>query len=98
VKRRFHPAALDEIEQASQYYAGLEPGLGLDFLAEAHSALRRAADHPLAWPSVGHGIRRCQLRRFPYGLLYAIEGDVLYVLAVMHMHRRPEHWLDRLTE
>ncbi|MBA3346286.1 MAG: type II toxin-antitoxin system RelE/ParE family toxin [Gemmatimonadales bacterium] len=35
------------------------------------------------------------LRRFPYSLLYRIETDRIYVLAVMHHRRRPGYWTDR---
>ena len=41
-------------------------------------------------------IRRCQIRRFPYGIIYAIDEEVLFILAVMHLHRDPECWKDRL--
>jgi mRNA-degrading endonuclease RelE of RelBE toxin-antitoxin system len=41
-------------------------------------------------------VRRCRLRRFPYGLIYAIdEGDIL-IVAVAHTHRRPDYWRDRM--
>ena len=47
-------------------------------------------------PGLGEGIRRCRLSRFPYGLIYTIDnGDVL-LLAVAHLHRRPDYWRDRL--
>jgi mRNA-degrading endonuclease RelE of RelBE toxin-antitoxin system len=41
-------------------------------------------------------VRRCRLRRFPYGLIYAIDrGDIL-IVAVAHAHRRPDYWRDRM--
>ena len=41
-------------------------------------------------------MRRRMLNRFPYGLLYAVEADRIIVVAVMHLHRRPGYWKDRL--
>jgi len=41
-------------------------------------------------------MRRCLLRRFPYGLIYHEElGDIL-IVAMAHLHRQPEYWRDRL--
>lgn len=44
---------------------------------------------------LGDGVRRCLVRRFPYGVLYARESDRLYILAIMHTKRKPGYWLDR---
>jgi hypothetical protein len=30
------------------------------------------------------------------GLLYCVEPDRIYVVAVMHLHRRPGYWRSRL--
>lgn len=69
--------------------------MGNAFLIEVLSAVDRIARFPQAWQPLGQGIRRCRLSRFPYGLIYAIDsGDVL-VLAVAHLHRRPDYWRDR---
>lgn len=40
-------------------------------------------------------IRRMILSRFPYKLLYSIETDCIYIIAVAHLHRAPDYWVDR---
>jgi len=45
---------------------------------------------------LGDETRRCQLNRFPYGLVYAVEDDAVVVLAVMFLRRKPGYWRDRL--
>jgi len=95
---RFLEVAEIELDQAVQWYNAQAPGLGDAFLIEVLSAADRIAQLPQAWHPLGEGLRRCRLSRFPYGLIYAIEnGDVL-VLAVAHLHRRPEYWRDRLKQ
>jgi mRNA-degrading endonuclease RelE of RelBE toxin-antitoxin system len=37
-----------------------------------------------------------RLSRFPYGLIYTIDNGDILVLAVAHLHRRPDYWRDRL--
>ena len=39
--------------------------------------------------------RRCLVHRFPYGVIYAVEDDVVYVAAVMHLKRKPGYWESR---
>lgn len=91
----FHPEARREFEQAIDYYEDREPGLGLDFAAEVHNTIERIVDYPEAWSEVESGIRRCLVKRFPYGVLYAVHHGQIVVLAVMHLHRRPGYWRDR---
>ncbi len=42
-------------------------------------------------------IRRLVLRRFPYKLLYTVQADHVFVVAVAHQHRNPGYWTDRLS-
>ena len=96
MKYVFHPEAEVEFVSAIDYYEDCEPGLGYDFAIEVNSTLENVLSFPKAWPILEDDIRRCQTRRFPYGIIYAIYEDVLYVLAVMHLHRDPQYWKDRL--
>lgn len=91
----FHPEAEIEFREAIEYYESREEGLGFDFAHEVYSAIGRAAEHPRAWPMLDGDIRRCQTRRFPYGVLYSQEKNSIYVLAVMHLHRQPDYWKHR---
>jgi hypothetical protein len=36
-----------------------------------------------------------QTRRFPYGIIYSHDKGVIYILAVMHLHRDPNYWQER---
>jgi hypothetical protein len=37
------------------------------------------------------------IRKFRYSLIYAIESDCLFILAVAHQSRRAGYWIDRRT-
>jgi len=50
---------------------------------------------PLACPIERAEIRRLTLSRFPYKLLYSVESDHIYLIAVSHQHRMPDYWIDR---
>lgn len=68
----------------------------VDFAVEVYSAVDCAAQHPKAWPVLEGEVRRCQTKRYPYGVLYSEEAEGLFVLAVMHLHRDPDYWKHRL--
>ena len=91
----FHPDAEAEFFDAIDYYEACEPGLGQAFSAEVNSAILRILDYPCAWPVLEDDVRRCLTNRFPFGILYSVEGNDVYVLAVMHLHRKPGHWKSR---
>jgi toxin ParE2 len=85
-----------ELDQAVHWYGAQAPGLGEAFLIEVLSAADRIARFPEAWHPLVAGVRRCRLSRFPYGLIYTIDDGDILVLAVAHLHRRPDYWRDRL--
>jgi len=93
----FHPEAEEEFLAAIEYYEQREKNLGRDFAVEVYVAIANAMTFPNAWPVLDGAVRRCQTRRFPYGVLYSNEGDGIFVLAVMHLHRDPDYWKDRLA-
>jgi len=96
MKYVFHPEAEVEFVATINYYEVCESGLGYDFTLEAHSTIENIISFPRAWPILEDEIRRCLIRRFPYGIIYAINEDVVFILAVMHLHRDPDNWKDRL--
>ena len=40
-------------------------------------------------------VRKCLLHKFPYKLMYSVEGNHILVIAVAHQHRNPDYWVDR---
>lgn len=84
-----------ELDEAVEWYNLQAPGLGDAFLVEVVRAARRIEVHPLAWPMMANGIRRCRLLRFPYALVYVPDGGNILVLAIAHLHRKPGYWRDR---
>ena len=95
MKFDFHPEAEAEFLEAIAYYESSAPGLGEDFSLEVYSTIQNILSYSHAWPIVEDDIRRCLTNRFPYGVLYSIESDRVYILAVMHLHRHPDFWKSR---
>jgi hypothetical protein len=95
---RFLKVAQVELREAVRYYESQATDLGADFLLEVTAAVERITEFPVAWQTVDVDLRRCQLGRFPYALVYAEEGDGILIVAVPHLHRRPEKWQRRLRQ
>jgi toxin ParE1/3/4 len=86
------PAAEEEMVDSARYYENIQSGLGDQFLDELLQTGARIAEHPEAWPIISGKIRRCLFNRFPFGLIFRIEVGRIYVLAVMHLKRKPNYW------
>jgi hypothetical protein len=95
---RFLVEAEAELADAVAYYDGMLPGLGAEFALEVRDGLTRIEQYPKAWQLLGRRARRYCLSRFPYGLVYAPLLSEIVVLAVMHLHRKPDYWKERLTQ
>lgn len=94
----FLPQAEEELLAAVRYYEIQSPELGVSFLQEVQRATNALSRNPHAAPMVKGEIRRRLLRRFPFGLLYAIEPATIVILAIMHLRRLPGYWEDRLRD
>ncbi len=92
---KFHPAARKEFREAILFYDERAPGLGIAFTDEVQSAIQRIRDMPAAWPTLSGDVRCCQMRRFPYGILYRESRAIIEIIAVMHQHRHPDSWKGR---
>lgn len=93
---RFLEIAQIELDEAIKYYNYELLGLGETFLTEVLNTLDRIGEFPEAWHPCSKRTRRCQTRRFPYGIIYQIRKDEILVIAIANLHRKPDYWKDRL--
>ena len=67
------------------------------YLAEFEKTVGRVCLAPYRYPvESGYDVRRIQMDRFPYTLLYREVSGIIQILAVAHHRRRPQYWLTRL--
>lgn len=92
----YDPAARAELLEAAAYYEECRAGLGKAFLSTVERAVARLSNKPLRWRKIGGRFRRCLVKQFPYGIIYAVEGDDIFVAAVMHLKRKPGYWRGRV--
>ena len=61
------------------------------------AAVERIVENPLLYPKAVRDARKCNLHRFPYGIVYRVRGDTVTVVAFMHLHRKPGYWRGLLS-
>jgi hypothetical protein len=96
VKARFLLPAQRELRDAVRYYDAQREHLGEEFRDEAWETVRRIKEFPQTWQPLGGSIRRCQMRRFPFSVIYEASEREIVIIAIAHLHREPEYWRGRI--
>lgn len=92
----FDDLASEEYKDAIDYYEFEAKGLGQRFKEEIKRALRTIKKFPKIGRIEEGDIRRYILHKFPYMIMYSIEKDYIYIIAISHTHREPTYWIERL--
>ena len=93
---RLAEAAINELDDACEWYERQQPGLGVRFRSNVRDATLQIARLPLLFPVELNDVRRYVMNTFSYTLRYVLRGDEVWVLTVSHQHRRPDYWVDRM--
>jgi plasmid stabilization system protein ParE len=96
VRIEFHPEAFEEMAASARFYEEKAEGLGEDFLEAVRQATRRIRQFPGAGPGESSSLRKQLVAGFPFTIIYARHGDRIFIVAVMHQHRRPGYWKRRV--
>ena len=92
---RFVREALDEFISAGRYYNQPIPGLGDSFVDEVEAGITKILSNPTTRRIIEDDVRRYLVRRFPYGIYYTIENEMVVIWAVRHLHRDEDDWQSR---
>lgn len=90
------PEADRELSEAALFYAReASPEVGLAFILEYERALDLLCRNPHLGPMWRNGRQRFPLRKFPYSIIYHLNGQNLRVVALAHHRRIPSYWAGR---
>lgn len=92
---RVRPEAERDIEDAAGWYEQQRLGLGQEFLDEVLGSLRRLTEQPDLYPTLHRETRRVLTHRFPFGVYYRVDREMILVVAVLHGSRDPQRWKQR---
>ena len=97
MRYEFHPAAEAEYLESIAFFESKQRGLGASFLNEFESKMDIVCTNPKLFRiECAPDIRRTNLNRFPYTVIYRIQQNAIQILAVAHQRRRPLYWMGRL--
>ena len=91
----FHPKLQQDVSNSYQWYEDRAKGLGEDLLSEIKDGYSFINEFPESCPIVQKNYHRFILSKFPFSIVYRINKNNIYVVAIMHNSRRPNSWLIR---
>lgn len=92
----FSRVAEIELKDVVDYYNEQREGLGFEFANEVKQTIDRIKGFMNSWPKISENTRRARTNRFPYGIIYSYNNEKIMIIAVMHLHRKPDYWKSRL--
>ncbi len=92
------PEAEDDLKEAFSWYEDRRAGLGYDFLLQVDAAISFITRDPEIHPIEYKGTRKHLIKRFPYKIVYLVDGkkEKVIILAVIHGRRRPDLTEERI--
>ena len=90
-----HEKAEAEINEAADFYDLESPGLGSVFIEEVERSIESINQFPDAATLIRGRVRKKNLIKFPYSIVYSVRPDEIRLLAMAHQKRRPFYWRGR---
>jgi toxin ParE1/3/4 len=87
--------ARDELLAAVIWYEEQREGLGAEFLAAVDHALALVVEAPDSFPGdrFDARARRALVSRFPYAVVFVVQGCEVRIVAFAHAKRLPGYWM-----
>ena len=93
---RILPDAVQDLREAEAWYWQRSQRAADGFLVEVGRGFALIREAPDRWPVYRASTRRFVLERYPFTIVYRVEDDTVYVIAVAHAKRRPGYWRRRV--
>jgi toxin ParE1/3/4 len=81
-----------EARHAFAWYLASDTTVALAFEEELSKAIEIIRDEAHTFPAFEGETRRHLLPTFPYGILFDVVGDVVFIIAIAHLKREPGYW------
>ena len=92
----FHPRFQNDINDALAYYQNhAGPEVANRFFAEVEIEVHRILKHPALFHFDTSLLRRANLAKFPYHILFFETSDLIAFQVIKHNHRHPNFGLRR---
>jgi plasmid stabilization system protein ParE len=80
--------AILDIQEAFGWYEKQKNGLGFILIEEIDICFEKLTEHPEYYTYISKNYRRIKVNRFPYLIIYEIEGNDVIINSVHHVRQR----------
>lgn len=94
-KVNFIPEALNDIENAKEWYNYKKENLGEEFVDEVEKSVESIQNNPFQYAEKYKKMRQVKTNRFPYLISYIIEKIEVIILSVFYGGRDPKEFKKR---
>ncbi len=93
----YHRLAAAELIESASFYDQRRLGLGDEFLSAVEAVLELIRAQPELGRRGLHGTLSFRTKRFPLRIVYELQPDRVWIVAVAHLSRKPGYWARRLA-
>lgn len=86
---KISPFAEIDILESIDFYECKRSGLGDEFLEEINLIIKAIVTNPQIFPAEYQDFQTALLKRFPFKVIFIIEDNICYIIAVFHHKRNP---------
>lgn len=90
-----HPGAAKDAREIAAKYADVSSNLVERFWRELDASMDEIASFPERCHYDSSGLRRADLVKFPYHILFEQQLDCIQIIVIRHHHRNPVYGLGR---
>lgn len=91
----FHPEMRRDLRKILEFYDERSDSAGDRFFAAFENAVAEIKEHPTKFHRLDKFRRRCNLKRFPYHLVFELVGETIFISVLRHHKRHPSFGLRR---
>jgi len=82
--------AVADLQIAFEWYEERKTGLGNSFLTEVNICLEKIRINPKHYGLTSKWVRKIKTNKFPFLIIFEIEGDSVIVNTVLHTSKKPK--------
>jgi toxin ParE1/3/4 len=85
------PEAENDLDQAIEWYNEQNENLSAELLNELEKGFNKIQNYPEHYQKRYKQIRIIFTKKFPYGIYYTLENDIIFVHAILHNKQNPKN-------
>jgi len=92
----YHPAVRRDVRNILRHYDQISVRLGDAFWDELQALIEQARADPERFHPTDRGLRRANMKSFPYHILYRVRPGGIRIIVVRHHERHPSYGARRV--